>query len=182
VKHIGLNLEDLNIEVRRQMLSEIESDIDTGKLYISSRLNNKGREEYPELLKQAAEEHDDVWLAQQIATQGLLKGAEPGMAWGNPTVSRMDWTAPVTLAEGEFNRYYMRGLCLYAIANGVGELEVYRAKEVTAARGSSRVVIGHKVDPQALLDDCRAQPGPQTRSHTGLPAGPNSGLSARVPR
>jgi hypothetical protein len=39
-------------------------------------------------------------------------------------------TAADTLAEGEFNRFYLRGLCRRASAANMAEIEVYRAKEV----------------------------------------------------
>jgi hypothetical protein len=175
-----LDLKGLNDDVRRRMVSEIEADVAAGTLYMSSRLNVHGHQEYPRLLKEAAKSHDDTWLAAQLATGGVFKGSERGMAWGHPTMSRMDRTAPVTLAEGEFNRYYMRGLCLYAIENGITELEVYRAKDVTTERRESHAIIGNSVDPQVLLNDCRAPVG--TRTQTGLPGGPNSGLSVRIPK
>lgn len=176
---MGLHLENLNDEVRRYMVSEVENDRAAGTLYMSSRLNSHGHQEYPNLLKEAAERHDDAWLATQLATSGVFKGAEPGVAWGHPAMTRMDRTAPMTLAEGEFNRFYMRGLCLYAIENDIPELEVYRAKEVTSQRSESQAKIGNRIDPQVLLDDCRALVGAHPK--TGLPGGPNSGLSVRIP-
>jgi hypothetical protein len=145
---------------------------------MSPRLNSRGQEEYPKLLKEAAESHDDSWLATQIATKWVLKGCELGMAWGHPTMSRMDRTAPSTLAEGEFNRFYMRALCIYAIQNEIKQLEIYRAKPVIEERSTSRAMIGNRVDPAELLGDCRAKVG--TRTETGLPGGPNSGLSVRI--
>lgn len=37
-------------------------------------------------------------------------------------------TAPETLSEGEFNRFYARGLCRVAISLGIAAVQVYRAK------------------------------------------------------
>lgn len=41
-------------EVREEMVAEIKSDIDTRRLYISDRLNDEGKETYPDLLLEAA--------------------------------------------------------------------------------------------------------------------------------
>lgn len=81
------------------------------------------------------------------------------------------------LAEGEFNRYYIRALCLRAIEEGK-KLKVYRAKEVGNPRSESAVKIGQEVDSQLLLADLRKNIGIDTCF--GLPAGPNSGLSVRL--
>jgi hypothetical protein len=83
------------------------------------------------------------------------------------------------LAEGEFNRFYIRALCMSAMEDGVTELVVYRAKAVQSARSESERKIGQAVSPGALLNDLRARPGVDTA--LGLPAGPNSGLSVRLP-
>jgi hypothetical protein len=91
----------------------------------------------------------------------------------------VDRTAHETLAEGEFNRFYMRGLCQYAIEQGIPELEIYRAKEVHHERGSSRAKIGDRFSPQSLLADLTAPFN--TRTESGMPPGPNSGLSLRIP-
>jgi hypothetical protein len=83
------------------------------------------------------------------------------------------------LAEGEFNRFYIRAICLRAIEDGVPEVIVYRAKPVEHARAESEQKIGKGVAPEALLRDLRAHPGIDTA--LGLPQGPNSGLSVYLP-
>jgi hypothetical protein len=45
------------------------------------------------------------------------------------------------LAEGEFNRFYIRALCVRAIEDGLPEVIVYRAKEVQSARPESARMI-----------------------------------------
>ena len=55
-----------------------------------------------------------------------------------------------TLAEGEFNRFYLRGLCLEAIQQGK-MIEVYRAKAVNQPRAVSQALIGTQLDPNQLL-------------------------------
>ncbi len=79
------------------------------------------------------------------------------------------------LAEGEFNRFYIRAVCARAVADGISGVVVYRAKSVEHARSESERKIGQTVDPSAVLNDLRAHPGVDTA--LGLPPGPNSGLS-----
>jgi hypothetical protein len=59
-------------------------------------------------------------------------------------------------------------------------VEVYRAKPVQDPRPRSRQIIGTRIDAQRLLGDLRAHPG-GIDSALGVPAGPNSGLSVRLP-
>ena len=88
-------------------------------------------------------------------------------------------TAADTLAEGEFNRFYLRALCRRAVEDGVPNLTVYRAKAVRVPRAESQALVGKAIGAQALLQDLRAHPGTDTA--LGLPPGPNSGLSAKLP-
>jgi hypothetical protein len=97
---------------------------------------------------------------------------------GGFTIAQVPVTAPDTLAEGEFNRFYIRGLCLRAIQDGVAELIVYRAKEVSSPRRESEAMIGARLPPERLLQDIRTHPGVDTAF--GLPPGPNSGLSVHL--
>ncbi|MGH2523912.1 MAG: hypothetical protein ACRDH2_15510, partial [Anaerolineales bacterium] len=59
------------------------------------------------------------------------------------------------------------------------ELVVYRAKPVTQARPESETLVETVISPVALLEDLRAHPG--EKSELGVPGGPNSGLSVRLP-
>ena len=174
-----LKLENLNDEVRTFMLAEVERDEAHGSLYMSKRFNTHGHEVYPALLKEAIQQHDDEWLANELHKGNVFKSLERGTAWGKPSIGRVDRTAHETLSEGEFNRFYMRGLCQYAIEHGIPELEIYRAKEVEQQRSESRAKIGGRFSPQTLLNDLTAPFNTHTES--GMPSGPNSGLSIRVP-
>ena len=59
------------------------------------------------------------------------------------------------LAEGEFNRFYIRALCARAIEDGLPGVTVYRAKAVENARSESQQKIGQRVPAEALLRDLR---------------------------
>jgi hypothetical protein len=83
----------------------------------------------------------------------------------------------IKFAEGEFNRFYLRGLSRRAIEDGIS-LEVYRAKVVAEARPDSEALLGRVLRPADLLEDLRRNKGFGT--FLGVPMGPNSGLSARL--
>jgi hypothetical protein len=177
---MALKLVNLDERTRRFMVSEIESDKAADKLYESPRLNERGREKYYGLLREAAAEHDASWLAERLRRDGLMKSVEERKnPKGGTTTAQVPVNAPDTLAEGEFNRFYIRGLCLRAIEDKIPELIIYRAKEVGSPRSESEAKIGERIDPQQLLDDVRKHPGVDTA--LGLPPGPNSGLSAQLP-
>jgi len=98
---------------------------------------------------------------------------------GKITVAKVPVSAPETLAEGEFNRFYARGLCARAIAEGISEVVVYRGKQVQQPRPVSQAMIGRRIDPTALLKDLRKSQGVEPA--LGIPPGPNSGLTVRLP-
>ena len=174
-----LHLLNLDRTTREHMLSELESDVSRGTLYLSPRLSPRGRLDYPELLRQAVVGFDDGWLADSLRAGGRISAEEQRRKpKGGYTIAKVPVTAPDTLAEGEFNRYYVRGLCLRAITEGAAELIIYRAKHVASPRRESEAKIGTSVDARALLEDIRTHPGVDTALR--LPSGPNSGLSVRL--
>ncbi len=162
------------------MLDELERDLRAGTLYLSPRLSARGRADYAGLLRAALTSGDDAYLAQSLRAQGRMKTMEIRQKRnGEAVVVNIPARAPETLAAGEFNRYYMRGLCRRALADGIAELIVYRARKVRAPRPGSEAVIGVGVDPLSLLDDLRTSPG--VVPAFGLPGGSNSGISVRLP-
>lgn len=177
---MGLVYANLDDSTRRYMLDEVAFDMVQGGLYQGRRLNDKGRVRWPSLLKEACSLHNDDWLAIQQKSEGLIKLKETRHYTSGKTVEvDVPITAAQTLAEGEFNRFYIRGLCRRVIDAGIQSLLVYRAKTVQNPRQESENLIGTMIDPQALLNDLRTSQGeePQLR----MPGGPNSGLSVRLP-
>jgi hypothetical protein len=165
----------LDAITRPLMLSEIDRDLTAGSLYISERLNSTGRAAYEALLKEAARSHDEVWLAQQLRSGNCFNQTfQRRKPTGGFTDVRMPSNAPEMLAEGEFGRFYMRGLCRRAIEENVAQMVIYRAKAVRDARPESEARIGANVSPEALLADLRQSIGVDTA--LGVPAGPSSGL------
>ncbi len=177
---MALDLINLDAETRRCMIDEMEHDISADTLYTGKYLSDYGAERYPQLLREALETGTDGSLAAALSETGLFNDTyEKRKPSGGYTSSKVPHTAPVTLAEGEFNRFYLRGLCQRVAAAGGGLIEIYRARGSAAPRPESEAMIGQRLDAQALLADLREHVGVDTA--LGLPPGPNSGLSGRLP-
>lgn len=181
---MGLAYENLDQATRDKMLSEIQRDVDSGALYISNYLNERGCESWATMLEEAAAGGDDVSLARAIRDNNCLNSHHEYDRRTKSGFTRVraavPYTAHETMGEGEFNRFYTRGLCARAIEEGILELEVYRAKLVAQPRPESEAKIGMRVDPRVILEDLRSTQGVEPA--LGLPPGPNSGLTLRIPR
>jgi hypothetical protein len=175
-----LNLLNLDKQTRELMLAEIHHSILSNTLYISPRLSETGRRDYSVLLEEAAEKHDEDWLADRLSENGRLNASEQRRKpTGGYTIAKVPSNANQTLGAGEFNRFYARGLCQRAISNAIPSLIVYRAKEVSRPRPDSERLVGTSISPKALLDDLRST---DQEADTLLGIGnPNSGLSVRLP-
>lgn len=161
------------------MRSEVESDIAGQTLYFGRYLSPDGCDAFPGLLLEAADSHDDDWLAHALGQPGFhLTEYEKRKPSGGFTMASVPYTAANTLAEGEFNRFYVRGLCMRAIEDGSADMRVLRVKNVEKPRAISEQLCGSLLDSAALLADLRAHKGLDTA--LGLPPGPNSGLSVEL--
>ena len=177
---MSISYESLDDRVRAAMIDELELDQANDKLYTSPRLTNDGAVLWPGVLREAFEQHDDDWIADTLRVRGLMRSEEQRRKRsGGYTTVRVPHTAPDTLAEGEFNRFYARGLCVVELSEGgaQAEVEVYRGKSVTNPRQMSEQMIGKRIRAKSLLEDLRTAQGVEPA--LGLPPGPNSGLSVR---
>lgn len=162
--------ENLDLRTRELMLEEIQSDIDRGVLYSGAYLSDVGRAEYRGALLEAARTGTDVDIAYTLEQPGRQVAFYRGR--------RVRHDAARQLAEGEFNRFYIRALARRAEETGC-VLEVYRAKEVRRPRYSSWHREGSVIaDPGALLRDLRTNIGDDVWHR--VPGGPGSGLSVRL--
>lgn len=176
---MGLDYKNLDDRTRELMLTEIERDIDSSTLYLSGNLTELGKTEYPDLIRDAARSGSDDTLAASILPR-LNSHEKPRRlksgGFSKPPAMRSN--AHEMLAEGEFNRFYIRALCVRAIDDNNPVVVVYRAKAVENARPASQQMIGERMSAEELLGDLRSSPGVDTA--LGLPPGPNSGLSAKL--
>jgi len=181
---MGLTYQDLDAKTRDLMLEEIVRDVAAHTLYLSDNLTQQGRVDYPGLLKEAVANGSDDTLAVAIRVR-LNSHEKPRKLKSGEfsTAPEMRSNAHTMLAEGEFNRFYIRAVCRRAIDGEGGSpavVTIYRAKAVDRERPESEAKIGQSVAADALLRDLRGSPGVATAQ--AVPGGPNSGLSVRLPK
>ena len=92
---------------------------------------------------------------------------------GGYTVAHVPETAAETLAEGQFNRFYIAAICRRATEDGQSSVRVYRAKQTDNPRQESRALEGTMRNASALLGEVRSKD--QSLKCDLLK--PNSGLS-----
>jgi hypothetical protein len=179
---MALYLENLDDRTRGLMLDEMEHDISNNQLHISPFLSGQGQRDYASLLRDAIQNGTDETLAQNLREHRRIVRTQPRRQpkAGGYSIAATPENAAEVLAESEFNRYYIRGLARRAIEDGITDLIVYRAKPVQNPRPESEARVETSLSPQELLEDLRSHPGDEPPT-LGVPSGPNSGLSVRLP-
>lgn len=175
---MGLDFGEISGTTRQSMMDELDADETAGRLYLSGYFSDEGRDQYPALIREAIEMGNDDSLASALASPGMFASHyQKATPSGGVTTAAVPRTAATTFAQGEFNRFYIRALCLRAIDGAGGKVTVYRARESSWARPESEALIGTTLDAADLLDDLRTHIG---EAPTLLPY-VNSGLSVRLP-
>ena len=171
--------ENLDKVTRPFIIKAIEEAEQTNNIYYSTRFNENGRTSWSSLLKKAANEHDEHWLAYQIESNVLMKDFEGARTrLGGYSIKHVPHKAAETMAEGQFNRFYMLGLCKRARQEEISQLEVYRAKPTSQHRSSSEAIIGK----QFLVDEIEQQLKEIKNCFNSPLLKPNSGLCIRIPK
>ncbi len=177
---MSLYYANLDDRTRQLMLEEVEYDIARNQLHISPFLSGQGEHDYANLLKEAIQNGSDESLAANLRAHRRINRALPRrQPKGGFSIAAAPSNAADILAESEFNRFYIRGLARRAIEEGIAELVIYRAKPVQSPRPESEALIESTLSPQDLLVDLRSHPDEPPA--LGVPSGPNSGLSVRLP-
>ena len=172
------DFKNLDETTRKYMLEAIEEAEEANNIYFSPRFNDEGRTLWLSLLKEAAEEYNEHWLAFQLDENELMSGVEVAKKHtGGYSIKHVPTTAAETLAEGQFNRFYMLALANRAHAEKLPYLQIYRAKERTDPRPESEELVGRRVS----VDEVEAQLEKLERSLKSWLLRPNSGLSLRLP-
>jgi hypothetical protein len=161
---MALQLPNLDEKTRALMVDEIDRDVTARKMYFGKRLRPDAFGDYAGLLRKAAQDQDSTWLAAMLERHFLP---------GSPR------NAAELLSDGEFNRFYMRALCLRAIEEG-RYLEVIRVKQVREPRPESMMLLGTEKEPRELLEILRKSP--DDSSGPKFPPGPGSGLGLKLGR
>lgn len=171
------DFKDLDDATRALMKEEIDLATSNSEVYFSARFNSIGNDNWISWLTEAAQSHDEHWLAYQIEASGGMKDFE-GRAkpTGGYTVAHVPHTAAETMAEGQFNRFYIAAVCRRAIDSGQKDVTVYRARQRGEPRPESRALEGTTMDAQSLLDQVRSK----NQSFRCELLKPNSGLSVHL--
>ncbi len=179
---MALYFENLDERTRQLMQDEMEYDISHNQLHISPFLSGQGQRDYVNLLREAIQSGNDETLAQHLREHRRILRTLPrrNPKSGNYSITATPENAAQVLGESEFNRYYIRALARRAIEDGIPDLVIYRAKPVSNPRPESEARVETSLSPEDLLEDLRAHPGDEPPT-LGVPAGPNSGLSVRLP-
>jgi hypothetical protein len=151
------NFKKLDARTRVLMIDEIKRAEKSGQLYFSKRFNDIGTRGWVAWLMLAAEQHDEHWLAYQLEANSAMKHLETrAKPKGGYTVAHVPDTAAETIAEGQFNRFYMAAICRRAIEDGNSSVQIYRAKRRTEPRPESKALEGTLQDTNKLLKELRS--------------------------
>lgn len=168
------NFTKFDARTRALMIDEIKRADKSEQLYFSKRFNDIGTSGWLTWLTSAAEQHDEHWLAYQLEANGAMKHLETrARQKGGYTVAHVPDTAAETIAEGQFNRFYMAAICRRAIEDGKESVRIYRAKHRGEPRPESRALEGTSQNTNKLLKELRSK-DLSLRSDLHKP---NSGLS-----
>jgi hypothetical protein len=172
-----LQYENLDPTTRRYAIAELDEDLASGAFHASERLRPTAIADYQHLLREAVRYYDDRWLEERASD--LMIDVEPRRTRsGAQTAVKVPEMAARMLTEGDFNRYYMRGVALRAIQEGRQVVEVYRARLSLEPRPESAQLEGNRLKAGDVLDYLRGQRSVDARV---TPLGrPNSGLSVRL--
>lgn len=174
---MALNLSDLDDRTRHFMLDELEADVARRRLYLSPYLTVAGRAAYAPALRAALRDGTEESLADELRRPGRME--TPGGWQQGALVRGLPSTAPDALAEAEFHRYYVRGLCRRALVEGVRTLVIYRAKMGVPSRANVDGMVGVRIDAASLLEDLQVATG-QVPPRV-LHGCPTPGMSVRLP-
>ncbi len=177
VAPVPLQYENLDPNTRRYAIAELDKDLESGAFHVSERLRPTAIQNYEHFLRDALRYYDDRWLEEHA--DNLLVDFEPRRTRsGGQTTARIPQMAARMLAEGDFNRYYMRGVALRAIDEGRQVVEVYRARLSLEPRRESAELEGQRLPATEVLNYLRGQAAADTAvSALGRT---NSGLSVRL--
>lgn len=170
-----LHYANLDPTTRRLAVAELDRDFAAGAFHASERLRPTAINSYQKLLRDALSYYDDLWLEERASD--LIVEVEPRRTTsGAQTTAKVPEMAARMLAEGDFNRYYMRGVALRAIEEERQIVEVYRARLSHEPRRESAELEGHRLSATDVLDQLRGG-GAEPTVRLGRP---NSGLSVRL--
>ena len=176
---MSLDLPHLDSCTRSFMLAELEADIADGSLYHGDQLSEDGLRHYQRLLRDAIMTGTEDSFAEALCAHHAVR---PPNKWQHlrevgPDEALAEMT--IRLAEREFHRFYIRGLCCRALEHGVDRLLIYRARPADPGRAPANAMIGVRISVVSLLEDLRG--AVRSWPPHGLPQCRDPGLSVRLP-
>lgn len=172
-----LQYESLDPVTRRYALAELDADLESDKFHISDRLRPTAIQEYKHFIREAIRYYDDRWL-EEHASDLLVDFEHRRTRSGGQTTAKIPEMAARMMAEGDFNRYYMRGVALRAVDEGREVVQVYRARLSIEPRRESAQLEGHRLPARKVLAYLR---GEQSGNADVTALGrTNSGLSIKL--
>jgi hypothetical protein len=150
----------LALEIRPLMLAELLWSLEHQKLYYSKQFAAHVHDEYPRILMDALTSGTPDTLDEALNQPGIFRPNTP-----RRSAQSFIWD--------EFNKFYMRALCLWVIMHPGHEVVVVRGRVSEHHRGSSDAQLGRKEDPKKFLEVLRETPEIN-------PFGANSGLTLTI--
>lgn len=169
------NFVDLDDCTRSFMGRDFEADAAAGAVYRSSRFTPVGKADHDGLFRQAIRTGTPDSFAAALDSGGRIARSE----LRGDKIVQTPRTAAATFAAGEFNRYYIRGVSLRALATDQEFVTVYRARESAEHRPVSDAIAGSSLPAAEVLEAARRDPS-EGGFLFGIPAGPNSGMSVHL--
>lgn len=176
---MALDLPHLDASTRRCMVAELDDDLAAGTLYRSSQLNEHGLVLYHHLLRAALMTGTVDSFAEALSGHAVMRPVGRWHSSKDAGVGDALTAAAAILADREFHRFYIRGLCRRALNQGVESLVIYRARPPDAGRKSSDAMVGLRIGTMSLLEDLRG--ASRSLPPHGLPQCRDPGLSVRLP-
>lgn len=163
---------NLDKETRELMLQEINSDIINDRLYSSNRLNKNGKVNYVHNLLESVKNGNEETFTYLLTKDNNFNDSE--LVKEKPR--KVPSNAASLLCQSEFNRYYIRAICLRAINQNQDEIEIYRGRESSLRRTESEMLIGANLNAVDLLEDLRNSIGITPKLFPEI----NSGLTVKL--
>lgn len=145
----------LDKRTRDLMCEEILRAKESDNIYFSTRFNEIGQKNWIRLLRTAAEQFDEHWLAFQLEMAGAMKHLKPQKKPWDYTLEYEPDSSIGILATGQFNRFYMIAICRRALEDNEQFVIVYRAKQRREPREESQILEGTSRDANDLLQELR---------------------------
>lgn len=173
---MGMRFEELDKITRRFMLQAFEAEESTSTPYRSRALSQLGRDAFPEIMRGALKSGTEETLQEALAVPQNWKVRETYVRAGVLRERKINIAqASERLALTEFNTWYVRGLCLRLIEEGINHCQAYRGADPKWEPAECAEHEGHVFPVAEVLRGHRARYWPEPGDHqtTSIPFGPN---------